>query len=277
MVRSVKFEPLAGKPGFLSSPDPRLLRIGGLPLPGDPLADNLRPGAPLGLLGIQPATRRRNRMNGRIAELDAAGIAVAVDQSFGNCAKYIQARAPRFIATGGTATPKRTEETALLSAPAQALIERADTFFIGTASAKLDSDDRAEGVDVNHRGGRPGFVRVEAEDGRTVLTAPDFPGNNAFATFGNIAVNPRAGMLFVDFDTGAILMLTGEAAIRWRAPDGADFPEAERFLRFFVSEGAHVHESGQRGSVMTGRAFAAFLRAVPRDGSQDRRLTVAAF
>src|SRR6185369_3719115 len=83
---------LAGPPGFIASPDPRRLDIAAHPIPGDPLLDALKPGAPVGLLGIELWTRRRNRMNGRVIAADARGFSVAVDQSFGNCPQYIQRR-----------------------------------------------------------------------------------------------------------------------------------------------------------------------------------------
>src|SRR3546814_11248696 len=86
------------------------------------------------------------------------------------------------------------------------------------------------------RGGRPGFVRVAAEDGTTVLSAPDFLGNFYFNTFGNIALNPAAGLLFVDFDSGDVLMLSGEAAVIWDGPELAAFAGAARLMRFRLRE-----------------------------------------
>jgi predicted pyridoxine 5'-phosphate oxidase superfamily flavin-nucleotide-binding protein len=89
---------VTGPPGFAQSPDPRRLAIEAKPLPADPLGANLRAGAAVAVLGIQPETRRRNRMNGKVIAAGSGGFTVAVDQSFGNCPKYIQARAARFIA-----------------------------------------------------------------------------------------------------------------------------------------------------------------------------------
>src|SRR5688500_17224948 len=64
---------LAGPPGFLSSPDPRQLIVAARPHAADPLAGALRPGAALGVLGIEPHTRRRNRLNGIVSEVTATG------------------------------------------------------------------------------------------------------------------------------------------------------------------------------------------------------------
>src|SRR3546814_14766932 len=83
-----------------------------------------------------------------------------------------------------------------------------------SAAATAGSGLREQGADVSHRGGRPGFVRVTEDDGRSVLTIPDFSGNQFFNTLGNIAINPRAGLLFVDFATGDLLTLTGRSEER---------------------------------------------------------------
>jgi uncharacterized protein len=237
---------LVGRPGFLQSPDPHTLTVAARPGHGDPLADNLATGAPLGLLGVQPETRRRNRMNGRAMLLGPQGFAVEVDQSFGNCPKYIQARTPRFIAEPETMRDARSilQETAALSDRAQAMVEGADTFFLATASA-LPTQGGNQGVDVSHRGGKPGFVRVTPpidrnDGGRAVLTVPDFSGNMLFNSFGNLAVNPRAGLLFVDFATGDLLYLTGTAEVLWDAPEVAAFAGAERLMRFTLAEGRLV-------------------------------------
>lgn len=219
---------LAGPPGFAASPDPVTLTIRARPFAGDPLGANLQTDAPVGLLGLQPHTRRRNRMNGRVAAAGTAGFTVHVEQSFGNCPQYIQARAPLTLSPPEPGVIRR--ETHRLSDHARALVGRADTFFI--ASVAPDS-----GVDMSHRGGKPGFVRVSEEQGRAVLTAPDFRGNNMFNTFGNIAADPRAGLLFADFDSGDLLSLTGRAEVVWEGPELEGFAGAERLLRFTLDEG----------------------------------------
>jgi hypothetical protein len=230
---------VAGTPGFAHAPDPRTLRVDATPPPGDPLRANLADGAPVGVLGIELATRRRNRMNGWIREVDSNGFAIRVAQSFGNCPQYIQAR--RVLARVADPPPvvARREEP-LLSDRARRLVAGADTFFIATASADARRGSAEEGVDVSHRGGRPGFVRAESRDGRSVLTAPDFRGNFLFQTLGNLAVNPRAGITFVDFATGDLLLLSGVAEVIWDGAELASFAGAERLLRFCVDAGVHL-------------------------------------
>ncbi|PLC03770.1 flavin-nucleotide-binding protein [Variovorax sp. RO1] len=226
---------LAAPAGFAHSPDATHLRIDALPGAGDPLTSQLAPGATLGLLGIQPHTRRRNRMNGTVEALDAAGFMVEVQQSFGNCPRYIQAREPVFAATPANVPAVQWLDT--LDLAAERLIGAADTLFIATAYPDAaavgdEADARSHGVDVSHRGGRPGFVRVDAGG---VLTVPDFNGNRFFNTLGNLQAHPRAGLLFVDFDTGELLHLSATAEIVTDGPEVAAFEGAERLMRFHVT------------------------------------------
>ena len=225
---------LAAPAGFAHSPDATHLRIDALPAAGDPLAGQLAQGASLGLLGIEPHTRRRNRMNGTVASLDAAGFMVEVQQSFGNCPRYIQAREPVFAAARSDSPPVQRLDA--LDLAAQRLIGSADTLFIATAypesaAAGDDADARSHGVDVSHRGGRPGFIRVD-EGG--VLTVPDFNGNRFFNTLGNLMAHPRAGLLFIDHDSGELLHVAATAEVVLDGPELAGFEGAERLLRLHV-------------------------------------------
>jgi len=225
---------LAAPAGFAHSPDATHLRIDALPAAGDPLAGQLAQGAPLGLLGIEPHTRRRNRMNATVESLDATGFMLEVQQSFGNCPRYIQAREPVFVPTRTDSASAQWLDT--LDLEAQRLIGSADTLFIATAypdevAAGDEADARSHGVDVSHRGGRPGFVRVD-EGG--VLTVPDFNGNRFFNTLGNLLAHPRAGVLFIDYDNGDLLHVAATAEIVLDGPELAEFEGAERLLRLHV-------------------------------------------
>ncbi|HEX2554903.1 MAG TPA: pyridoxamine 5'-phosphate oxidase family protein [Microvirga sp.] len=213
---------LAGPPGFVASPDATTLRIDAGVEADDPVAGHLRAGQPIGLLGLQFETRRRNRANGIVTQAGPGGITVAVAQSFGNCAKYIQTRA----VTPGKADPRPPERLAALDRDAADLIAAADTFFIASGVA----DPEGGGMDISHRGGRPGFVRVSGD----ALAIPDFAGNRFYNTFGNLLRDPRAGLLFVDFARGDLLHLRGTAAIDW-GPEAAP-AGAERVWRFQVND-----------------------------------------
>ena len=215
---------IEGRPGFMSSPTPTTLDVGASLDPRDPAHQGLLEGKPIGLLGIEMHTRRRNRMNGFVSTT-AGGLRIDVDQSFGNCPRYIQlrdfsfARDPREPASGGL------EELMGLDDEARATIASADAFFV---ASYVDRDDRRQ-VDVSHRGGNAGFVRV-GDDG--LLTIPDFDGNLFFATLGNIFVNGKAGLLFVDFVTGSMLQMTGDAEVILDSPEIAAFQGAERLWTF---------------------------------------------
>jgi hypothetical protein len=223
---------LVGAPGFVHADDAEALRIDGLPAPGDPLAEHLVPGAPLGLLGIELPTRRRNRMNGTVTAVDATGFTVAVDQSFGNCPQYIQVRRPAWRRPPASFRAPRTVVStgAHLDAAALRILAGADTLFVASASAHARGHAGAEGVDVSHRGGKPGFVKVRESEGASVLVMPDFRGNFLFNTLGNIAVHPHAGLVVPDFATGDVLQLTGTAEIVWEGAELASFAGAERLL-----------------------------------------------
>ncbi|AOF86472.1 pyridoxamine 5'-phosphate oxidase family protein [Hydrogenophaga sp. RAC07] len=225
---------LAGAPGFMQSPDPTHLHIRAQPLPHDPLQHTLHEGAAIGLLGMQPHTRRRNRMNGTV-HLQDGGLRVEVGQSFGNCPKYIQAREPAW--TDAAPAAQVVHQGPGLNDVARELIRAADTFFIATAHPQAAAaHEPRHGLDVSHRGGAPGFVKVEGDR----LTVPDFVGNQFFNTLGNIAVHPLAGLLFVDFERGERLYLAARASVVWDGPELAAFAGAQRLLRLDVTQVVHV-------------------------------------
>ena len=198
---------LEGPDGFLSAADPRRVRIAAVPAEDDPLHASLGDGRPVGLLGIELATRRRNRLTGRVTRTDA-GLILDIDQAFGNCPQYIH---PRPVGRRRDAAPGPCSRATRLGDAQIARIRRADTFFIATGHP--DGDGGAHGMDASHRGGAPGFVSV-SDDGRR-LRFPDYSGNNFFNTLGNLQRDPRAGLLFVDFDGGGLLHLTGRMTIDW--------------------------------------------------------------
>lgn len=224
---------LVGAPGFVQAPHAQQLRIGALPLPGDPLAGSLHAGAEIGLLGIEPASRRRNRANGVVGAVQPGGFIVDITQSVGNCPQYIQQRAPVATADGALSPGRPPQPLDALDAAARALVAQADTLFIATR-APTSADRPAGGADVSHRGGPAGFVKVEDE--RTLLL-PDYAGNQMFMTLGNLRVDDRAGLLFIDFDTGDLLTLTGHAQLLWDGPDVAALDRAQRALRFRLQAG----------------------------------------
>lgn len=219
---------IEGEEGFVTSPDPRQLSfdLAAMALdPLDPASSGLDAGEAIGLLGIELHTRRRNRINGQILQASAQRLEIAVEHSYGNCPQYIQLRQYRRVAERGGERVDSTE----LDTRTRALIEGADTFFV---ASYVEHDDGRRSVDVSHRGGRAGFVRVEGKR----LTIPDYAGNLFFNTLGNLSVNPRAGLLFVDFATGDVLQLGGRAEIILDSPLIKAFEGAERLWTFDVEQ-----------------------------------------
>jgi uncharacterized protein len=227
---------LVGSPGFLSAQSDRLLQVMTQPLVGDPIVGILQPGISIGLLGIELHSRRRNRLNGTVTAANKEGFAVEVRQSFGNCPQYIQARNFEWQ-NDRDAQP--VHQITSLAEPEQAMIATADTFFIATAYEAI-SAGAAGGVDVSHRGGKPGFVRINDS---VTLTVPDFSGNCLFNTFGNLEMNPRAGLLFIDFNQGNLLYLTGQAEVIWEGEEIMRYAGAERLFRFHLEYGYRVENS----------------------------------
>ncbi|MDE3012175.1 MAG: pyridoxamine 5'-phosphate oxidase family protein [Pseudomonadota bacterium] len=227
----------AGPPGFAHSPEPALLQLAPASVaPADPLWGRLAAGAPLAVLGIEPHTRRRNRANGRLRCVDDRSVLIDVQQSFGNCPKYIVPRRAEWCAPaahtlaapasapaspdapGPRVAPGDLARPGLgphLDASARRLIAQSDTFFIASAAAGAGALDApaAAGVDVSHRAGPPGFVAVTADADGIELCVPDYPGNRFFNTLGNLLQEPRAGLLFADFADGTLLWLSATARI----------------------------------------------------------------
>jgi predicted pyridoxine 5'-phosphate oxidase superfamily flavin-nucleotide-binding protein len=180
---------LQGAPGFIRSPDPLTLELA--------CASELAAGDKVGLLGIDFATRRRNRANGIVRSNAGGLLVVAVDESFGNCPKYITQH--EVVSVAGTAQPFDGLDDA-----ARAIVAGADTFFVATTGG-------AHGLDISHRGGPPGFVAIDGD----TLVIPDFSGNRYFNTLGNLLLDARASLLFIDYATGDVLTLRGEVSIAW--------------------------------------------------------------
>jgi predicted pyridoxine 5'-phosphate oxidase superfamily flavin-nucleotide-binding protein len=173
---------------------------------GDALRDRTPEGAPIGLLFLEVATRRRYRVNGTVIAQDDTQLLIRVAEAYPNCPKYIQRRALQL--TDKHAPFAEIREGIGLGPEEQQLVASADTFFVASAGP----DGR---LDASHRGGRPGFMRVDGDR----IRIPDYAGNNMYNTLGNIAVNPAAGLLFIDFDTGDTLQVSGVAEIDLDALD----------------------------------------------------------
>jgi len=199
---------LFGRPGFMTAPDERTVEFdlsqAGIN-PHDPFWTNIEQNRRVGSLLIELATRRRLRINGEVSRpsADRLRLALAVAESYPNCPKYIQRRLMTIQSLEGPDTNSMRRDGDALGDDQQALIQAADTFFVASAHPQ-------HGVDASHRGGPPGFVNVLDE--RT-LRIPDYVGNSMFNTLGNFSANPRAGLIFLDFDRNHTLQMIGRPEI----------------------------------------------------------------
>jgi len=230
---------VTGKPGFLKTPSKTTLQLDTIPIQSDPLFKGLENGRKLGFLGLEAHSRRRNRLNGFIKNVTEGGFEVSVDQSFGNCPQYIQTRNYNFVREPGAVGSLAARNDFLdIDEDTAAFIEGADTFFVSSSVAS-DPDDRTSGVDMSHRGGRPGFVKVEGN----TLTIPDYTGNFHFNTLGNFLINPKAGLLFINYGTGDMLQMTGRVEILWEDPAYEHFQGAERAWTFTLERGMWLKDA----------------------------------
>lgn len=215
---------LTGLPGFIEVLNEQTIRITSRPVDQDPMLTNLSASTEIGLLAIELPTRRRMRLNGT-ASFTSEGITIQTEQVYSNCPKYIQAREHSPDQLEKRKTSHHSTSDAMNDSQIKR-IQNADTFFIASASEDYK-------VDASHRGGSPGFILVE--DHKT-LVFPDYFGNSMFNTLGNIHANPNCGLLFIDFETGDTLQLTGKGVIVWDEEEISHFPAADRLVRFEVDE-----------------------------------------
>ncbi len=197
---------LFGEPGFMQAAERQVDfdLTKSFRNPSDPFWSNIETDPRVGTLVIELATRRRIRMNGKVALQDPHQMHFEVEEAYPNCPKFIQARQVSNIQPGADATVTTRSGTVLESAQ-QAFIAQADTFFVASAHP-------TRGADASHRGGNPGFVQV-LDSGR--MRIPDFLGNSMFNTLGNFSTNPHAGLVFLDFEGNRMLQLVGLAEVLW--------------------------------------------------------------
>jgi MOSC domain-containing protein YiiM/ferredoxin-NADP reductase/predicted pyridoxine 5'-phosphate oxidase superfamily flavin-nucleotide-binding protein len=231
---------LVGKSGFVRAIDSGRLTVRARPIYGDPLNKALTDGASIAALGISFEPPDRFRVNGKVDQVARESFDIVVKQGFPNCPGYIQSRTHEIgndIEDVGNKKVVNRGNT--LSKTEAALIARSDTFFIASHYTE-ETESWSHGVDVSHRGGKPGFVIVAHE---SLLLFPDYAGNCMFTTLGNIEMDSRCGLLFVDYDTGDTLQLTGKAEVLWGREHTARFPGAERVVSIQITEVIHVQSA----------------------------------
>ena len=217
---------LTGEPGFVRASDDHTVYVDA-DLPAvDPLEPAFRPAADIGMIAIDPGSRRRMRING-LAQRQDSGLVVHTTQVYSNCPKYIQTRT--LMSSRGSPSAPTVQRSTSLTPEQQAWITSADTFFIGTGAPGL-------GLDASHRGGNPGFISISGN----VITWPDYIGNSMYMTLGNLELNDRAGLLFIDWERGNTLHLSGSAVVDWSPARAEARAGAQRMVDFTFKEVVQV-------------------------------------
>jgi len=224
---------LFGQTGFIASPHKQSLVVN----VQDCNSPKLFKGDKVALLGLDLSKRRRNRLSATVSEQSNSEIHLQVRQSFGNCPKYIQIRDLK--KTAEIEVPTKVQTLKHFDNDSQQIIKQSDTFFVATYIDN-GTDEASEGADVSHRGGKPGFVTIE---NNSSLLIPDYSGNKHFNTLGNILSNGKAGLLFIDFERGHLLSVTGHAEVITEHPDMHLYSGAERLWRFTLKEGIKTNHA----------------------------------
>lgn len=231
---------LVGNPGFIQVNGAHEFTINAQFIEIDPLANSQKIDEKIdeeiGFLGFQFETRRRNRVSAKLTKVTNSAMSLKVKQCHGNCPKYIQRRQSKAI------TQVKPHEAIAFNRFDEAIslfIHSVDSLFI--ASQYIDGDEGLnKGVDVSHRGGMPGFVRIPDEK---TLLIPDYIGNNFFNTMGNILLNPKVGIQFLDYENGHRIMVTGTAEVIWAEDQKLPFDGVDRMIRFSLKHGYHLKNS----------------------------------
>ncbi|KAF2825186.1 hypothetical protein CC86DRAFT_295112 [Ophiobolus disseminans] len=151
-----------------------------------------------------------------------------IDESLGNCPKYLN----QYVLQPALVQSQLLSNGPTLSGQARALINKSDMFFLSTSTS---SD-----MDVNHRGGSPGFVRVISP---TCIAYPEFSGNRLYQSLGNLQLNPRIGITFPDYETGDVLYITGTTEILVGTDAASLLPGSNLAVKIGITEARFI----QRG------------------------------
>lgn len=228
-----------GRPGFMRAEDERTVIFDLTTMmrnPQDPFWENIQQHSEVGMLAIELASRRRLRINGTITRESDDVLTLQVKESYPNCPKYIQRRQLTIPEAGLDMTPLTSEGGDVLGSAQCAIITKADVFFVASVHPE-------RGVDASHRGGNSGFVTILDE--RT-LCIPDYVGNSMFNTLGNFTANPRAGLIFLDFESHRTLQLIGRPEILYDVDDSAeDTGGTKRYWQLHIDRWLEIEHAPQ--------------------------------
>ena len=195
---------VTGSPGFVATIDQKSIELNldsVLKVKSDPLWSNIKVGGRLGILFIELETRRRLKVNGVVDKHDQEKVVINVEESFPLCPKYIQRRKVDLVLDESLSKEADVSKGDELGEQEKSIFAQCDTAFLVTSHNE-------RGLDVSHRGGKPGFLKVVSN---SQIRCPDYKGNSMFNSFGNLVKNPKAGLIAVDFKNSCAVQLTGEA------------------------------------------------------------------
>ncbi|KAK4155716.1 hypothetical protein C8A00DRAFT_31469 [Chaetomidium leptoderma] len=204
----------------------------------------LRPenGRTMSALSIDLDSRDRVKVAGKMAVGTVAGrpdndtigevqIAMAIQESLGNCPKYLNKKAIR----AHIPSPELVSSSLPLPPDALALIEKADMFFLSSTNGQT--------MDTNHRGGPAGFVRVVSNSPTDVVLAyPEFSGNRLYQTLGNLHTNPLIGIAIPDYSTSDVLYLTGSTQLLVGAAAASLMPHTNLAVKITVDSARFIKD-----------------------------------
>ncbi|KAK9772935.1 hypothetical protein SCAR479_10445 [Seiridium cardinale] len=201
-------------------------------------------GKAMAALSIDLETRDRVKVAGRfiagavISQTDSGvgelQMAMQVEETLGNCPKYLNKK----HITPHTPRPQLLSQDSGLPLPQVAVevLQKADLFFI---SSKHGNGN----MDVNHRGGPPGFMRLFRNDsGAVTLVYPEYSGNRLYQTLGNLQKDPVAGLVVPDFETGNVLYVTGRTTTLIGDKAAAYLPRTKLAVKIDVEEARFVKD-----------------------------------
>ncbi|KAI9726728.1 MAG: hypothetical protein M1828_000584 [Chrysothrix sp. TS-e1954] len=189
-----------------------------------------------------------------------AQLVVKVEQSLGNCPKYINCKSVE----AASVHSKLIDDSAKLSSSARDLISKSDYFYLSSSNAEED-------MDTNHRGGPQGFVRTHVtDDGVHQIIWPEYSGNRYYQTLGNLMTTPKAGLVFADFASGEALYVTGNTELLVGQDAAAVLSRSNVAVRLSVTRALHVsHSLPFRGSSGEASPYNPRVRALTSESSID--------
>ena len=218
---------LVGEHGFISVPSNQVIKFDLAKIVSnkeDIFFSNIISNPTVGLLFHEAERRARYRAWG-IASEDNGHLNFAIRMGYPSCPKHIQ-RERIEVSDDLEAFTASYEKGVTLDEYAKEWILNAHTFFICTQTKKGD-------IEASHRGGNIGFIQMLEND---ILRVPDYFGNSMYSTLGNIYENPKAALLFIDYEKGETLQLTGKAELQFDQNTEDDLRRSGDTGRFWTFE-----------------------------------------